>query len=165
MYDVYLMTFVSMYALLNDIATCSVRTRLHTGSLRAKSKSMLLYCWSHCIASTRTEQRTPSPLFFPCLYSPAIPALSCEIFVTMGMCLQNRCLVTTGSLGCCSLAINVSSRSTVLAFSHHITIQGLVIDEFEKFGRKICGVTECISNHEPSEYKSEALRLESACLR
>jgi hypothetical protein len=37
-------------------------------------------------------------------------------------CLQSHCLVVAGCLGCCNLAINVPPRSTILAFSHHVTI-------------------------------------------
>jgi hypothetical protein len=55
-----------------------------------------------------------------CVYSPTMPQLL-HVFVTTGMYLRSCCLAVASCLGCCSLAVDVSSRSTVLAFSHHVT--------------------------------------------
>jgi hypothetical protein len=59
-----------------------------------------------------------------------------RIFVAVGTCLRSRLSTMAGCLGCCSLSVYVSSRSTFPAFSRRITIWWLVIKESEKIWRE-----------------------------
>jgi hypothetical protein len=50
------------------------------------------------------------------------PSTVVSASVAAGMCLQSQCLATADCLGCHSLAMDVFFYSTILAFSHHVTI-------------------------------------------
>jgi hypothetical protein len=52
-----------------------------------------------------------------------LPTLNCCVSVCCrGNVLQSHFLTMPGFLGCCSLTTDVSTRSTLLAFSHHVTL-------------------------------------------
>jgi hypothetical protein len=72
MCSVNLMTFVSI--------SCVIHGWMISPFGQSESQSYFtlgLSSWSPCIASTRIEQKTPSPWFLSCIYSPEIPPLSC----------------------------------------------------------------------------------------
>jgi hypothetical protein len=76
------------------------------------------------IASGRTAQKTsiPTVLFIvACFFSNNSYTVT-SVFVSAATFLQCRYVAMDGCLGYCSLAMGVSPRSTILAFSHRVKI-------------------------------------------